>query len=360
MITSGINTNLTGFAKAPRCIVCTEYFHDGRLLRAWVAIMISMRFTPIVIDGIPLEVGDALFTKKEISELFGVDKRAVRTILDRMSRDGFIKWTSIRNKYTLVSVIDPMLTSFTITEEEEEDEARELRAYRENVNRERMKNMTIAPSLTEYETDEADDEAVFQEEGSKKSLLSAVEDCEDFDETATSRDSTEKREDEAPVSEEKTEKVNIPGGKDAPKEKEAADKKEEGLGIFGNVNISESEMESLKKTMPGYYEIYIDKLSAYMKNAPEKNYKNHCAVILSWFMRDKAEGKLPCLTTENERDSTYTEGRGDNFMRNFPRNCVSTFTKSTACTTDPTASYDITEAQRRAMAGVPTSTKRRR
>lgn len=337
MKTSGINGNLTGFVKTPRNILYSDYLYDERLLRAWVVITLCMRFKSTVIDSIPLEEGDALFTKDELSELLGVDKRTVRTILGRMSRDGLIRYINIRNSYTLISVIDPMMTSLERTPEE--DETEDLRAYRESVNRERRKYINNAPFPEEKESEKTDNEDISPVIPGKGSLLSAAEDREDFRE-----DFSREQEKEIHISE----------------ENKASEKKTEGLGIFGNVNISESEMESLKKTMPGYYEIYIDKLSAYMKNAPEKNYKNHCAVILSWFMRDKAEGKLPCLTTENVKDSTYTEGRGDNYMRNFPRNCVSTFAKNTACTTDPTASYDITEAQRRAMAGVPTSTKRRR
>ncbi len=354
MISSGINSNLTGFAKAPRSIVCTEYFQDGRLLRAWVAIMISMRFTPIVIDGISLEVGDALFTKKEISELFGVDKRAVRTILDRMTRDGFIKWTSIRNKYTLVSVIDPMMTTFTNTIEDTETE--EMRAYREDVNMERMKNMKNAPSLTEDEKEESDGEAVSPEESSKKSLLSAVEDCEGFTETSYCEDSTGKREVELSVPEKKTEEAYISEEKDNRKEKS------EGLGLFGNVYISEAEMDSLKKTMPGYYKTYIEKLSAYLKNAPDKDYKNHCAVILSWFMRDEAEGKLPKsdIPGGQEGENRYMPQERENRINNFSKGTGSSFNRKDICPPDPTASYDITEAQKRAMTSIPKSTKRRR
>ena len=339
MKTSGINGNLAGFAKTPRNILYSDYLYDERLLRAWVVITLCMRFKSTVIDSIPLEEGDALFTKDELSELLGVDKRTVRTILGRMSRDGLIKYINIRNSYTLISVIDPMMTSLERTSEEEETE--DLRAYRESVNRERRKHMNNALSPEEKEAKKSDDEVISPVAHSERSLFPAVESCEVF------------REDFSSVQEKE---MLIP------EEKDIREEKAEGLGIFGNVFISEEEMRSLKKTMPGYYETYIDKLSAYMKNAPDKGYKNHCAVILSWFMRDKAEGKLPKpdIPSGNETKDTYTNRREEKYMRNFSQNSVSSLNKNTSCTPDPTASYDILEAQRRAMAGVPTSTKRRK
>ncbi len=108
---SRINTTHPGFMQVPRDIVNNEYYADLRLLKAWIGLNSCVRFKPGVIDNIRLEVGDALFTKDEIAFLFGTDKRGVRTILDRMQKDGYIRWTSIRNKYTFVTVINPMMTN---------------------------------------------------------------------------------------------------------------------------------------------------------------------------------------------------------------------------------------------------------
>ena len=106
-----INTTHPGFMQVPRDIVNNEYYADVRLLKAWIGLNSCVRFKPTVIDNIRLEVGDALFTKDEIAFLFATDRRGVRTILDRMQKDGYIRWTSIRNKYTFVTVLNPMMTN---------------------------------------------------------------------------------------------------------------------------------------------------------------------------------------------------------------------------------------------------------
>lgn len=64
--------------------------------------------------------------------------------------------------------------------------------------------------------------------------------------------------------------------------------KESAIGIFQNVRLSNSEQEELINRY-GIQEvgIYIDRLSTYMNENPEKHYKNHKATIEKWIIQDK-------------------------------------------------------------------------
>jgi len=64
--------------------------------------------------------------------------------------------------------------------------------------------------------------------------------------------------------------------------------KESAIGIFQNVRLTNSEQEELINRY-GIREvgIYIDRLSTYMNENPEKHYKNHKATIEKWIIQDK-------------------------------------------------------------------------
>lgn len=64
--------------------------------------------------------------------------------------------------------------------------------------------------------------------------------------------------------------------------------KESAIGIFQNVRLSNSEQEELINRY-GIQEvgIYIDRLSTYMNENPEKHYKNHKSTIEKWIIQDK-------------------------------------------------------------------------
>lgn len=60
------------------------------------------------------------------------------------------------------------------------------------------------------------------------------------------------------------------------------------IGIFQNVRLTNSEQEELINRY-GVQEvaIYIDRLSTYMNENPEKHYKNHKSTIEKWIIQDK-------------------------------------------------------------------------
>ena len=64
--------------------------------------------------------------------------------------------------------------------------------------------------------------------------------------------------------------------------------KESAIGIFENVRLTDSEQEELINRY-GIQEvgIYIDRLSTYMNENPEKHYKNHKSTIEKWIIQDK-------------------------------------------------------------------------
>lgn len=64
--------------------------------------------------------------------------------------------------------------------------------------------------------------------------------------------------------------------------------KESAIGIFQNVRLSDSEQKELIDRY-GIKEVgtYIDRLSVYMNQNPEKHYKNHKATIEKWIVQDK-------------------------------------------------------------------------
>ena len=63
---------------------------------------------------------------------------------------------------------------------------------------------------------------------------------------------------------------------------------ESAIGIFQNVRLTNSEQEELINRY-GIQEvgIYIDRLSTYMNENPEKHYKNHKSTIEKWIIQDK-------------------------------------------------------------------------
>ena len=58
-------------------------------------------------------------------------------------------------------------------------------------------------------------------------------------------------------------------------------------GEYGNVFLTDEDLEKLKREFPGDYQERIDKLSRYMESSG-KRYRNHLATIRNWARREKA------------------------------------------------------------------------
>lgn len=66
--------------------------------------------------------------------------------------------------------------------------------------------------------------------------------------------------------------------------------KEDRKGTFLNVTLSDKEERLLEEKIPNLND-YIERLSAYMQSTG-KIYKDHASTIMSWYLKDKKEGKL--------------------------------------------------------------------
>ena len=66
--------------------------------------------------------------------------------------------------------------------------------------------------------------------------------------------------------------------------------KEDRKGTFLNVTLSDEEERLLEEKIPNLND-YIERLSAYMQSTG-KIYKDHASTIMSWYLKDKKEGKL--------------------------------------------------------------------
>ena len=66
--------------------------------------------------------------------------------------------------------------------------------------------------------------------------------------------------------------------------------KEGRKGTFLNVILSDEEEKLLEEKIPNLKD-YIERLSAYMQSTG-KTYKDHASTIMSWYLKDKKEGKF--------------------------------------------------------------------
>ena len=72
---------------------------------------------------------------------------------------------------------------------------------------------------------------------------------------------------------------------------------EDKKGTFLNVILSDEEESILEENIPNLND-YIERLSAYMQSTG-KTYKDHASTIMTWYLKDKREGKL-------KSEKTYT------------------------------------------------------
>lgn len=61
-------------------------------------------------------------------------------------------------------------------------------------------------------------------------------------------------------------------------------------GTFQNVILSDEQIELLEEKIPNL-DVYIESLSSYIQNTGKK-YKDHASTIMSWYTKDKRDGKV--------------------------------------------------------------------
>jgi hypothetical protein len=78
---------------------------------------------------------------------------------------------------------------------------------------------------------------------------------------------------------------------------------EDKKGTFLNVILSDEEESILEENIPNLND-YIERLSAYMQSTG-KTYKDHASTIMTWYLKDKREGKLKSEKTYIGDPSDY-------------------------------------------------------
>ncbi len=303
------------FVKVSRNIMNTPYFKDASLLKAWMGLVLSVRFQPYTYDGIEVGVDEVLLTKSELSELFGTEKRRTFTILRRMERDGLITQTNIRNKYTLIKIL---CSDFSCCSKKKGEEGRKEK------NRE--------------------DESSFVYENKSCGAVMSMERVSEK-ESVQEEAGRPSRHEKYNIQENRTEKKI----KEKPSEENM--KTKSSYGEFNNVFLTRDEYASLMNQF-SEAEIFISKLSAYLASNPAKKYPNHYAVILSWY-NDYLLEKMG-----KGRDNTAFHPHRDNTASKTYRDINRA--KNEDAEPDPTASYDIRRAEMLARMSVPTVKKRNR
>lgn len=139
------------FAKISRNIINTPYYNNATLLRAWMGLILSVRFTPTVVDGIDVGINEVLVTKDGIAELFGVPKSRAYYVLKKMENDGLVTWLNIRNKYTLITIREENFASLT------ERRIRRPDGPKNSISIEEANNMSMDEELLPGEWDNASD-----------------------------------------------------------------------------------------------------------------------------------------------------------------------------------------------------------
>lgn len=71
-------------------------------------------------------------------------------------------------------------------------------------------------------------------------------------------------------------------------------------GSYGNVFLTEDELEALKAELPAKWDYYIERLSSYIASTGKK-YQNHAATIRRWAEDDRQK-------TPGKREYSYKEG----------------------------------------------------
>ena len=71
-------------------------------------------------------------------------------------------------------------------------------------------------------------------------------------------------------------------------------------GSYGNVFLTDDELEALKAELPTKWDYYIERLSSYIASTGKK-YKNHAATIRRWAEDDRQK-------TPGKREYSYKEG----------------------------------------------------
>lgn len=98
-----------GFFIIPRAIEKYEIFSDMDALGFYTMLMRSLRFRETSIDGVEVGVNQLLISKPELARRCNLTVSKVRRMLGAFQDIGGIRCENIRNKYTLITFLDPFI-----------------------------------------------------------------------------------------------------------------------------------------------------------------------------------------------------------------------------------------------------------
>lgn len=356
-----------GFIKVPRGCVFQDIFKDREVFYFYFMLLYLARYKAGVVDGIFVNEGQVLITKKKLAEYTALPEKDVRALLERFERYGCITKQNIKNKYTLITLLPvfadgkPLEKIGTAKRKSKENEEKvyypsvqtsepsceekascvhqESSTFDRRREEEKEKIITDENSFSEKKIKESDsaekehDASIPILERIRRKMISDYENgC------SSDKEEDERRErdfnsyyNNVYLQEKRNQDIKESSqrffSESSRRRYENACSEKLPYGKFENIYLTAMQYEELK-SLSASYESQIERLSAYLKANPSKKYEDHFALL--------------CLNIEKDKLS------GGGIRRNDD------------CTPDPTASYDIRRAELRARTGVPVVKKRNR
>ena len=94
------------FIKLDRNILDSSYFSDADTLRVWITLLILAAHKNTEVNGIELKRGQLLTTSSALCDRLGISLKRLRTILDRLEKDGSVTRESVKNRYTIITIVN--------------------------------------------------------------------------------------------------------------------------------------------------------------------------------------------------------------------------------------------------------------
>lgn len=98
-----------GFITIPREVLKFEIFEDMDALGFYTRLKCDLRFREAYIDGVDVGVNSILISKPELAKRTNMTVAKVKRLLKVFQELGGIRCENIKNKYTLITFLDPFL-----------------------------------------------------------------------------------------------------------------------------------------------------------------------------------------------------------------------------------------------------------
>ncbi len=328
---------MSGFIKVYREQLQSDLFRNPAVLYVWIFLCEQARFKATVQDGIEIHPGQVLISASEIGRNCRLKEGRVRYILGNLEKNGLIRRQNIRNRYSLITVLDPSAqndvqdtndaaqTGVAPAANDHNDTRSDVTHTACDPHSDSVAGTTCAPQPTAVPY--ADRSAFFTCVPSTDSVPT--------DGMQTKTQLTPSAGSIPTAATENMQKQPEKGSKTA-------------FGLFGNVLLSSEEKRILSERS-ACSDNYIDNLSAYKKRT-KKEYEDDFTVLCEWISKDdisekRAAARQAAQQLKNTKEKTAVD------INAAPR-CVQMLSDSSP------ASYDLERAERQARESVPKLRKR--